>query len=446
MLDIDSGIADVQYEHPIYSKKKVQNSGKALRKDNTEDNVLDIFNNWRSSHALPLDFISEILSSTVKDIDDNYLIAKRLKRSPSIINKLKLQPSMSLASMQDIGGCRAIVSTVDNVYKVSENVKSNLSNHKLICTTDYIKNPKSSGYRSIHQVYRFDGSNISNAHSGLLVELQIRTINQHYWATAVETMGTYLKQSLKSSQGDSKYLNFFSKVGDLFAAYENLPLYHNLSILQLMMKVNIELNILNVFEKLVAFRNITHYIENEIENPEDADYYLIITDSEQHTIRINPIHQSQLKHANSEYTKLEQRFKKSATKDVVLVSAKNLTELRETYPNYFNDIQNFLDLYTLVINTLKKGITKDEYQAYNEKVKSFNPRERKRRLKKIRSQQKYPHRIMRMLQRRYRKTTNISHKEKILVSIEKTRSIILNISKEISMITKYDSSMNRKIK
>ncbi len=44
----------------------------------------------------------------------------------------------------------------------------------------------------------------------LLIELQLRTRLQHEWATAVETMGTFLQSSLKSSQGPEEWLDFFS--------------------------------------------------------------------------------------------------------------------------------------------------------------------------------------------------------------------------------------------
>ena len=41
-------------------------------------------------------------------------------------------------------------------------------------------------------------------HDDLRIEMQIRTKLQHIWATAVETMGTFLGQALKSRQGDQQ--------------------------------------------------------------------------------------------------------------------------------------------------------------------------------------------------------------------------------------------------
>ncbi len=39
--------------------------------------------------------------------------------------------------------------------------------------------------------------------------MQIRTAVQHSWATAVEVVGAFTAQSLKSSQGNEKWLDFF---------------------------------------------------------------------------------------------------------------------------------------------------------------------------------------------------------------------------------------------
>ena len=47
---------------------------------------------------------------------------------------------------------------------------------------------------------------------------------QHVWATAVETMGTFLGQALKSRQGDQEWIDFFAIVSSVFAYKEERPL------------------------------------------------------------------------------------------------------------------------------------------------------------------------------------------------------------------------------
>lgn len=40
-------------------------------------------------------------------------VSQRLKRLPTIEDKLRRLPRMDLSSMQDIGGCRAVLDTQD---------------------------------------------------------------------------------------------------------------------------------------------------------------------------------------------------------------------------------------------------------------------------------------------------------------------------------------------
>lgn len=110
---------------------------------------------------------------------------------------------MQLARMQDLDGCRAIMPTIDNVYKLRVSyIKSDIK-HKLTDQKDYIEFPKSSGYRGIHLIYKYY-SDRNQTYNNLQIEIQIRTKLQHYWSTAVETAVTFTDQALKSSQGSNK--------------------------------------------------------------------------------------------------------------------------------------------------------------------------------------------------------------------------------------------------
>ncbi|ELA9842547.1 hypothetical protein V3H41_00405 [Vibrio parahaemolyticus] len=417
---LDSLKIDItDYETPQFSKKRVKKAGEKLAIDEVDDEVLSVLNNWRSAHALPLDAISLELNQISVRTDEDALLAKRLKRSPSIINKLKLQKNMSLARMQDIGGCRAILASIDNVYeaKVFFEQKMQDVGHELVRADDYIQNPKKSGYRGIHLIYKYNGSETSANHHGMMVEAQIRTRFQHYWATAVETMGAYLKQSLKSSQGDRKILGHFSRLGDLFAYYEGQPLYdQEIAPHILAMNVMIESEFLQVHKKLMVYSFATKFIEEEIEvsdNVENADYYLVITDILKGTVKVKSIYKEDLKVANEEYTRLEQRFKYESGKDIALVSAKTLSELRDTYPNYFSDTQNFTEHYSRVVSHAVKSretsandvlVPKSKY-SYMCQIRALRVSTKKS-IKKNMSKNRSLLRRKRMLTRTLRKTTN----------------------------------------
>lgn len=51
----------------------------------------------------------------------------------------------------------------------------------------------------------------------------------HAWATAVETMGIYIKQALKAGEGDEHIKRFFVLASSLLALRENLPVAENTS-------------------------------------------------------------------------------------------------------------------------------------------------------------------------------------------------------------------------
>ncbi|MBM4922738.1 GTP pyrophosphokinase [Vibrio parahaemolyticus] len=435
------------YDEPEYSGKKVQNAGKALRKSNETKSDLTIFNNWRSSHALPLDCISSLLLKVSSSVDKNALLAKRLKRSPSIINKLKIKPSMSLAKMQDIGGCRAIVETIDQVYEVSRLMKHELSEHELIGEIDYIANPKPSGYRGIHLVYKFNSLGLYPKHDGLMVEVQIRSKTQHYWATAVETMGAYLKQALKSDQGDRQYLDFFTRVGDLFAYYENQPLYLSQPLGHILQRTKTNLLSLNVIGKLTTFSQITKLIQQK---QDTSDYYLIIIDMKEHKIRINGVDTDSIIEANKRYTKLEVRFKSDIHRDVALVSATRLEELRETYPNYFSDTRAFVTHLKNVIDILNnsKDIEQPsiviEHHSKKSNLKRKCPIQYAKKVeKKLKQQVTTLCRKKRMLNRKIRHTVNPEvRKPMLMLKKEYDDTIIMMCKQNANMHHTFNQTVN----
>jgi ppGpp synthetase/RelA/SpoT-type nucleotidyltranferase len=50
------------------------------------------------------------------DVDNKSIIVQRLKRTPSILEKLRREDGMKLDRMEDIAGCRIIVANKSNVY------------------------------------------------------------------------------------------------------------------------------------------------------------------------------------------------------------------------------------------------------------------------------------------------------------------------------------------
>lgn len=109
-------------------------------------------NNWRSSHAFPL---QSIYVNLKRNGQDTYLYAQRLKRYESISKKLKRWQYMKLDSMQDLGGCRVVVPNLSELHSFVDKIKQLRWNHLLKEEYNYVDNPKPDGYRCYHLVYKF---------------------------------------------------------------------------------------------------------------------------------------------------------------------------------------------------------------------------------------------------------------------------------------------------
>ena len=213
---------------PTESKTSINKAGKVLiDKASTAadlDWARDLAERWRASHAYPINTFQATLRTKIRNLPGDIIVAQRLKRMPTIIDKLKRYPAMQLTTMQDIGGLRAVLPSVPDAINLAGEYRRNTHfAHELVDEKDYVQAPRNEdGYRSIHLIYKY--KNIRNPnHDGLRLELQIRSRLQHTWATAVETMGTFLGQALKSRQGDREWIDFFAIVSSAFAYREKRP-------------------------------------------------------------------------------------------------------------------------------------------------------------------------------------------------------------------------------
>lgn len=113
-------------------------------------------------------------------------IKSRVKSWDSIIKKLKRKNfPISLESIEknlfDVAGVRVICSFEDDIYRLAKCILDQ-DDIILVEVKDYIKKPKSNGYRSLHliikvPVFTEEGKKFVN------VEVQLRTIAMDFWAS-----------------------------------------------------------------------------------------------------------------------------------------------------------------------------------------------------------------------------------------------------------------------
>lgn len=113
-------------------------------------------------------------------------IESRLKSPQSIVKKVKAKglpvtvESMS-ANITDIAGIRVVCNYLDDIYRVAD-LLTNQDDVTLIRVRDYIKNPKPSGYKSLHLIVEVPIF-LSTGPIPIPVEIQIRTIAMDFWAS-----------------------------------------------------------------------------------------------------------------------------------------------------------------------------------------------------------------------------------------------------------------------
>ncbi|MFQ6793024.1 MAG: GTP pyrophosphokinase family protein [Thomasclavelia sp.] len=113
-------------------------------------------------------------------------IKSRLKSQTSILKKLKKKNiAFSLKNIEenifDVAGIRVICSFEDDIYLLAECLLKQ-DDVKLIEKKDYIKNPKSNGYRSLHLIIEIPIF-LKNEKRAMKVEVQLRTIAMDFWAS-----------------------------------------------------------------------------------------------------------------------------------------------------------------------------------------------------------------------------------------------------------------------
>ena len=357
------------YAVPNFSRKQITRAGNVLVNPGVTrgefSDALELINYWRACHAYPVNTFQATLRSRLKRLGFDFIVATRLKRIPSIEKKLLINPGMQLARMQDVGGLRAIVSSTRQVRALQDIYSDESLTHELIATDDYILNPKKSGYRSVHLIYKYRNP-LSPKHDGLCLELQIRTKVQHMWATAVETVGTFLNQALKSSEGEEAWLEYFRTVGAAFAVQERSPVeesFANLSRAELYDRVRTLGSELDVRRKLDAFSVAAQHINNQ----STGSYHLIVLNAAEKTVEIRSFGKRRLEEANAAYANAEKAASRSS-QDVqpVLVATDSMHKLRRAYPNYFLDTKEFL-----------RAVGRIETSAFNDtprrRVKLINP-------------------------------------------------------------------------
>lgn len=252
---------------------------------------------------------------------------------------------MQLARMDDIAGCRLIFNDINSLYSFRNNFHRAKFHHHLkneIDKYDYIKKPKLTGYRGIHDVYEYDVRSSAGQHlKGLYIEIQYRTKIQHAWATAVEVVGYITESQPKFVRGDQRYHQMMAYASEILArAFEDnhgpFPEVSDTELVKNFLELDEQLSLLQTLKGLNTADQAVSQNKNSI---------LIFSPSGELEVKT-------YRDAPEAIRALFQMEKSMPEKDIVLVRAETNDDVRYAFKNYFSDAREFIDFINQGLNYL----------------------------------------------------------------------------------------------
>ena len=163
--------------------------------------------------------------------DPIHSIESRIKSGQSIMGKLQrkglpLTARSARQNLMDIAGIRVVCYYIDDIYAIAE-LLDRRDDFEVVKVKDYIKDPKPSGYRSLHMILMVP---VYTARERLEVpvEVQIRTIAMDFWASLEHQLRyktsshvpDYLKEELRELAGtiadtDLRMQDIYQQINDL---------------------------------------------------------------------------------------------------------------------------------------------------------------------------------------------------------------------------------------
>ncbi len=185
------------------SKTQTDRLGDRLKSGNIVEDDLRLLDQYRRSFADAY----ETVVGTIRGKLGLEPTGRPAKSTTSIADKLKRE-SIRLTQIQDIAGCRIIVSDIAEQISVIQSITDLFQQATII---DRRANP-SHGYRAIHVVVKCEDK---------AIEIQVRTSLQHIWAETSEKFSDMIDASIKYGGGDSELQGLLQEFSELIGAEES---------------------------------------------------------------------------------------------------------------------------------------------------------------------------------------------------------------------------------
>lgn len=340
-----------------FTKGEIERAARSLRhgvQGEERKEAINKIQNFREFHLYPLMLMKNHLVRTSAKVSNKVLVARRLKRLSTIIDKLE-RPTLDgqttnaikLVRMQDIAGCRAIVKNLQQLKQLQRRLEKSNSVHKILNVKDYLT-PKSSGYGGVHIVYScYENQEADHDWKKAKVEVQLRTELHHAWATSLEIIDTLEQINLKTRHdGHAKWRRFFSIAGKLVAHKEGACVIDDAVELE-----RLRMELANLEEELEVGLKLARYTlainfstsSKASKNKSSQGLFLVCMykpNGADGKIKVSVEHFT-MKMSDTALSELNKADLSENIAIAVLVSASDVRALKQAYPNYFGSTRAF---------------------------------------------------------------------------------------------------------
>lgn len=313
---------------------------------------LKLLQEFRTSFQKPLsDTFSKIRTIADKIYRAN-IIAFRLKRISTIVNKIQREPDMRLSRMGDIAGIRCIFSNEKEIYKALEIIQEEFEINGRV--RDYIQEPKDIGYKGVH-IY------IKEEETGKRIEIQLRTFEHHNWATLVEITDLLFNLRLKELGPTSHHK--FSKFHSLMSSSKELTRGEA----DLIYSVLDEYKFITVLSK--TFRKNNNEVKKKWLSEDKNNCFFLIEASKEKVPNLKSF--GTFEEAEEAYF---QKYKDSPEAEIVLTSIRkpNFRQISIAYANYILSYHTFIsDIGPIIQKLAKEAMEDNHYLKFRKIFKTY---------------------------------------------------------------------------
>lgn len=164
----------LNFENKTENRRNLESKLEKRKEDFVRNNLLsDEFIEFVQKNKKPFDTLMSYYQCAIMEVETKF---KVLSEEYSL--EYDRNP---IENIQDIAGVRVICSFPDDIYRLADCLLSQ-DDIILLEKKDYIKNPKPSGYRSLHLIIQTPIF-LQEGKRMVTVEVQLRTIAMDFWAS-----------------------------------------------------------------------------------------------------------------------------------------------------------------------------------------------------------------------------------------------------------------------